>query len=67
MDLYERTPHHTHCPYKGEASYFTLTAGGLGRENAVWTYEQPFPAVAAIRDHLAFYPSKVDAIEEFKD
>ncbi len=67
MDLYERTPHHTHCPYKGEASYFTLTAGGLRRENAVWTYEQPFPAVAAIRNHLAFYPSKVDAIEEFKD
>jgi uncharacterized protein (DUF427 family) len=67
MDLYERTSHHTHCPYKGEASYFTLTAGGLRRDNAVWTYEQPFPAVAAIRNHLAFYPNKVDAIEEFKD
>lgn len=67
MDLLERTAHHTTCPYKGEASYFTLTAGGLVRQNAVWSYETPHPAVAAIREHLAFYPNKVDAIEEFKD
>jgi len=67
MDLLERTQHHTHCPYKGDASYFTVTAGGLVRENAVWSYENPFPAVSAIREHLAFYPNKVDAIEEFQD
>jgi len=67
MDLLERTQNQTHCPYKGDASYFTVTAGGLVRENAVWSYENPFPAVAAIREHLAFYPNKVDAIEELRD
>ncbi len=67
MDLMERTDHHTHCPYKGDASYFTATAGGLVRENAAWSYEQPFPAVGEIAGHLAFYPEKVDAIEEFPD
>ena len=67
MDLFARTAHRTHCPHKGDASYFSLTAGGVERANAVWSYETPFPAVAAIKDHLAFYPSKVDAIEEFED
>ena len=67
MDLMESTDHKTHCPYKGEASYFTATGGGLVRENAAWSYEEPFPAVAAIKEYLAFYPNKVDAIEEFKD
>ena len=46
MDLLEPHRRHTHCPYKGDASYFTVTAGGLVRENAAWSYEQPFPAVA---------------------
>ncbi|SFU82491.1 Uncharacterized conserved protein, DUF427 family [Methylobacterium sp. 174MFSha1.1] len=67
MDLFARTEHRTHCPHKGDASYYSLTAGGVERANAVWSYEAPFPAVAAIKDHLAFYPNKVDAIEEFKD
>ncbi len=67
MDLLDRTDHASHCPYKGDASYFTVTAGGLVRENAVWSYEAPFPAVAQIREHLAFYPDRVDAIEEFTD
>ena len=67
MDLLERTEHGTHCPYKGDASYFTVMAGGLVRENAVWSYEDPFPAVGTIAGHLAFYPNKVDAIEEFLD
>ena len=67
MDLLDSTDHRTHCPYKGDASYFTVTAGGLVRENAVWSYENPFPAVAEIREHLAFYPNKVDAIEELRD
>ncbi|MBM1173979.1 DUF427 domain-containing protein [Microvirga arabica] len=67
MDLLDSTDHHTHCPYKGEASYFTVNGGGLVRENAAWSYEQPFPSVATIKEHLAFYPNKVDAIEEFKD
>jgi uncharacterized protein (DUF427 family) len=67
MDLFERTDHRTHCPYKGDASYYTLTAGGLERRNAVWSYESPFPGVAAIAGHLAFYPNQVDAIEEFAE
>jgi uncharacterized protein (DUF427 family) len=67
MDLLDRTDHSTHCPYKGDASYFTVTAGGLERENAVWSYEEPNPAVARIKEHVAFYPNRVDAIEEFRD
>jgi uncharacterized protein (DUF427 family) len=66
-DLLERTDHGTHCPFKGDASYFTVTAGGLVRENAVWTYEAPKPGVSEIAGFLAFYPSRVDAIEEFTD
>ncbi len=64
MTALTRTAHRTHCPYKGDASYFSLAAGGRRAENAVWTYEQPIPAVAAIRDYLCFYDGKVDAIEE---
>lgn len=64
MSALTPTSHHTHCPYKGEASYFSIKANGRRADNAVWSYEQPFPAVAAIKDHLAFYPSRVDAIEE---
>jgi uncharacterized protein (DUF427 family) len=67
MDLLDPTDHRTHCPYKGDASYFTATAGGLVRENAAWSYEKPFPAVGEIKEHVAFYPEKVDAIEEFQD
>jgi uncharacterized protein (DUF427 family) len=64
MDLLERTDRITHCPYKGHASYFTVTAGGLVRENAAWSYENPRPAVKPIDGHVAFYPEAVDAIEE---
>jgi uncharacterized protein (DUF427 family) len=66
MDLFDRTDHATHCPYKGDATYYTVMAGGLVARNAVWSYEQPFPAAAPIREHLAFYPNKVDAIEELR-
>jgi uncharacterized protein (DUF427 family) len=62
--MLSRTAHHTHCPYKGDASYFTISAGGKTAENAVWSYEQPFPAVAEIKEYLAFYPNRVDGIEE---
>lgn len=64
MALLEPTEHTTHCPYKGDASYFTLEAGGRTAENAAWSYEAPYPAVGEIRDHLAFYPRRVDGIEE---
>jgi uncharacterized protein (DUF427 family) len=66
MGFMGRTSHSTHCPYKGEASYYTLTMDGQISENAVWSYEDPYPAMAAIRDHLAFYPHLVhiDAVAD---
>jgi uncharacterized protein (DUF427 family) len=64
MEHFARSTHATHCPYKGDAAYFTLSVDGRTSENAVWTYEAPYPAVAAIKDHLAFYPRRVDRIEE---
>jgi uncharacterized protein (DUF427 family) len=64
MSALLRTDHHTHCPYKGDASYFSIVADGRTTANAVWSYEQPFPAMARIKDHLAFYPDRVDKIEE---
>ena len=64
LALLARTDHTSHCPYKGDAAYFSVRADGRTAENAVWTYEQPYPAVSAIAGHLAFYPDRVDAIEE---
>jgi uncharacterized protein (DUF427 family) len=64
MTLLERTNHVTYCPYKGECAYFSIPSGGERSVNAVWTYEAPYAAVAPIKDHLAFYPDRVDAIEE---
>ena len=64
MDLLKKTDNATHCPYKGDASYFSIQTGGKTAENAVWSYEQPFPAMAEIKDYLAFYPNRVDGIEE---
>ena len=61
--LLERTAHATHCPYKGDASYYSIRAGERVAENAIWSYEQPFPAMAEIAGYLAFYPDRVDAIE----
>jgi uncharacterized protein (DUF427 family) len=64
MALLERTEHATYCPYKGDCSYFSVPLGGDRSKNAAWTYEAPYPAVTLIKDHLAFYPDRVDAIEE---
>jgi uncharacterized protein (DUF427 family) len=64
LALLERTKHATYCPYKGDCRYFSIPVGGKRSINAVWTYEDPYAAVAAIKDHLAFYPDRVDAIEE---
>ncbi|ULK99038.1 DUF427 domain-containing protein [Bradyrhizobium sp. I71] len=63
MALLERTDRVTHCPYKGDASYFSVKADGKMLDNAIWTYETPFPAMTEIAGHLAFYPDKVK-IEE---
>jgi uncharacterized protein (DUF427 family) len=62
--LLERTDHATYCPYKGDCAYYSIPLGGERSVNAVWTYEAPYGAVAAIKDHVAFYPDRVDAIEE---
>jgi uncharacterized protein (DUF427 family) len=64
MALFERTANATHCPYKGDASYFALQVDGRASQNAAWSYEAPYPAVAAIKDHLAFYRRRVERIEE---
>lgn len=64
MALLKPSHHQTHCPYKGDASYFTIEIDGRNSQNAVWSYEQPFPAMAEIKNYLAFYPNRVDAIEE---
>ena len=63
MTLLERTDHATYCPYKGDCAYYSIPSGGERAVNAVWTYEQPYDAVAAIRGHVAFYPDRVDSIE----
>lgn len=63
MALLARTDHGTHCPYKGDAAYYSIVLDGRTAGNAAWSYEAPYPAVAAIKDHLAFYPDRVDAIE----
>lgn len=64
MALLERTDHATYCPYKGECGYFSIPAGGPGAVNAVWTYDAPYPAVARIAGHLAFYPDRVQISEQ---
>src|SRR4051812_37976800 len=58
------TSHASHCPYKGDASYFSVAVGGNTAENAAWSYQAPYPAMAQIAGYLAFYPNRVDAIEE---
>ncbi len=65
MSQLQRTTHATYCPYKGDCAYFSIPASGTRSDNAVWTYESPYPAVEAIREHLAFYPNRVDAITEY--
>ena len=63
MDFMSRTAHTTHCPFKGDASYYTILMDGRFAENAVWSYEDPYPAMTAIRNRLAFYPNQVELYE----
>lgn len=58
-----RSTHTSFCPYKGEASYYSIPAGGDRSVNAVWSYESPFEAAAQIKDYVAFYPGRVDEIK----
>jgi uncharacterized protein (DUF427 family) len=63
MEYMGRTEHHTRCPYKGDASYYTLTMDGEILENGVWSYEHPFDAMEAIAGRIAFYPGRVEVYE----
>ena len=63
MTLLERSRRKTHCPYKGEASYYSILTAGRTAENAVWSYEQPLADVIEISSYMAFYPDRVDGIE----
>jgi uncharacterized protein (DUF427 family) len=62
MAALTRSEHTTYCPYKGDASYYSIPAGGDRSHNAVWSYETPFEAVAQIKDYVAFYSDRVDEI-----
>ena len=62
MAALTRSEQTTYCPYKGDASYYSVLAGGGRSRNAVWTYETPFEAMAQIKDYVAFYPDRVDEI-----
>jgi uncharacterized protein (DUF427 family) len=64
MARLDRTTHTTHCPFKGDAAYWSIRTAARVAENAVWSYETPYPDVRPIAGHLAFYPDRVDAIEE---
>ena len=63
MAQIQRTSYQTYCPYKGECTYYSIPARGERSVNAVWTYEAPYAAVSEIREYLAFYPDRVDAIQ----
>src|SRR5437879_10978899 len=60
----ERTDHASYCPYKGDCKYYSISAGGKKSVNALWTYGDPYPAIAQIKGHVAFYPDRVDEIAE---
>lgn len=63
MAALERSDHTTYCPYKGDCSYYSVKGSDKG-QNAAWSYETPYDAVADLKGYLAFYPDRVDSIEE---
>jgi uncharacterized protein (DUF427 family) len=67
MSALEKSSHTTHCPYKGEASYYGIPSGAPRSNDAAWSYEAPFAAVAEIKDYMAFYPDRVDFIGELAE
>ena len=64
MDVLTRSEHSTRCPYKGDASYWTVEAGGRTAQDAVWSYEHPIPEMAGIAGYLAFYRGRMDGWSE---
>jgi len=67
MTQLQRTSHYTYCPYKGDCAYYSIPLGGERSVNAVWTYEAPYAAVSLIKEHMAFYPDRVDTIQVSAD
>ena len=67
LELFEKTTQTTHCPFKGDASYWTLKVGRERSENAAWSYDDPYDDAAPLREHLAFYPNRVGAIYDGED
>ena len=67
MSSLVRSAQRSHCPYKGEASYYSVRVDGQEATDAVWSYEAPNQAVAQIAGYLAFYPDRVERIEELAD
>jgi uncharacterized protein (DUF427 family) len=63
LDLMTKTAHTTYCPFKGNASYWTINAGGKSAENAIWGYETPYDETAKLAGYYAFYGNRVDSIE----
>jgi uncharacterized protein (DUF427 family) len=63
MEYMSKTDRGTHCPYKGDASYYTILMDGAFAENALWSYEEPLAGMEAIRGRVAFYPDKVEIYE----
>jgi uncharacterized protein (DUF427 family) len=63
----ERTSRKTHCPYKGDATYYSIRTDDRSSQNAIWSYERPLEAVAAIAGYMAFYPDRVDNLEQLPD
>jgi uncharacterized protein (DUF427 family) len=61
QSVLERTATQTYCPYKGDASYYTVkTPDGTAETDVIWTYEKPYPSVAEIAGHVAFYPDRAE-------
>jgi uncharacterized protein (DUF427 family) len=60
LEFMGRTSHQTHCPYKGDAAYYTLAMDGDVLDNVAWSYEAPFEAMSAIQGRIAFYPDRVE-------
>jgi uncharacterized protein (DUF427 family) len=67
LATFERTDHKTRCPYKGEASHYSIRTAERMAQNAAWSYEQPIEAVSVIAGHMAFYPDRVDSLEQLPD
>ena len=60
QSLLERTATQTYCPYKGDASYYTVKTPGGTETDVIWTYEHPYPSVAEIAGHVAFYANRAE-------